>query len=1265
MSVKIRPISKADKARMAPRATVSRISSSPMIGLDKVMNLPNNVVSSTIFGKVPHNVPNSQDMVFEDKYTRVGYIDLTKPVLNQFIAGRAAPIWRRVLGLKQPMIMGIIDGNTIWDREGETFIQTASIGTKPYNPERYVFGAELLLMLLDQVDISEKLDKILKKTFIVPLLTRNEKKDYESGDFNIGTVVELTDEELQMALMGEYEGWFYANYAIDLSTSDFGTGYDEKYGMSRREKVLEDLEDSVISEYANSLSQFPDIDIILTLKRNGLDSLKAQVMDYVFVLPYGYRPTIDKRVDVLTAQYNKLVNANQELQDILDRKDPTIFSVMNKYREIVQLVRNIFIGDDYVISQQRLRDYKSISDTISGKEGLMRNRMQGARIDFSGRSVITCDPDMPIDAIGVPIKVLEKIAEPAIIRDLRKFKLSDEDKGSFSWRNLSTFSTTSNREKDGISYRDFVKMWFSNDGKFDRYGVLGRQPTLFYLGMQGFRIIPVEGDAIVLSPLVVMAFNADFDGDQMHFNMPVTPRAMSEVKNIMSFKANMRYPKNGEITVVTRHEILYGLWACKAKSEEKEGVLITEDKLKQLTEDLEINNGGFLRMVYEGVCKQRISVYDKVNTKSGVKAAGIVALEYAVYNGNTDIADFSDPSFKVKAKDLTNRAMSYYGSNRSAFLNAINRLVRLGFSVAKIWPPDISVIIDKAVSDHIDFVVRDFNERMLEREEFVNIGIETEEEFSSYFSNEWKKLENEIVDYLSNNLSMDNGYVSMWKSGAKGDQNNIRQIFGLKGRVQKNDISTFNSIISGSYAGQLTGMEHFITAYGSHQGIADKVLATAEPGYLSRRLEHAGAIMNVTWDDCGTNEGMEFELADIVPFIDESQVSKYGVYPNSGASEDEKRLFWRKPETVAQLDAAVNYLAKILVGRYIITEESNAVPIPDEIAAKHYIRAAWYENPHGVVKMRSVVYCGKPCCKYCYGRDIAAGTDLPAVGRAIGFIAAQAIGEPGTQLTMKNFQRGGVVTEANLTSSFEQIDDYFELHDFSKKRRNKRGIISYDRLSPVEGYVKEQYLGNGGKRIIVTATNDENDRKNLISGTTKIIVHENTVLKDYVHVGDSFQRIQGDLNMREVLKYRGYDKSVIYLSLMLHNIFSTQDVAFKHFETIVAGMSVMITMSDSDTNVDESLIPYGQGSKMVTGSVLTLPEMRYGVRTAAGVKTILGLKNLPKYKTDFFESILMENMDSYVPRAVLMNPNDSMSNPITRTAFGLNIGIGTDYDSRR
>lgn len=1257
MSVTFRPINNSDKELMTTGQTAV-IKSSPMIGLDKAHTYPNNVVSSSIFGKADHSDDDyARQKLYEDRYTRVGYMELTRRVLNPFLAGRKAPVWRTILGLDEKTIMNIVNGSSWYDlvEDKEVNVNDNHVGTSAFDIERYLFGADYLEYLLDKVDLRSKLNNNLIAYFIAPCLSRNEKAMFMDGNLNIGEIVEMTKDECMEAISSGKDGWIFGKYRLDMSQSDLTP--------KRRSEITADLYDNLAGLDVVNLKQFPTISILTSLMDGeGKDSLKSQLMSYLFIQPMGYRPTIDKRVDALTIQYNKLANANFELRDILDQAQPSCYSVMNKYREVVSLVRNIFIGDDGVIKRQNLKNYKSISDSITGKEGLMRGRMQGARVDNSARTVITQDPDMPITCIGVPRKILAKVAEPGIIKGLRKYKPDNAQNGTFNDRNLATFSTTSNAKRDGITYEEYMDIWFEEK---DRYGVIGRQPTLFYLGMQGFKIIPVDGDAIILSPLIVMPFNADFDGDQMHFNMPVTPEAVKEVRENMLFTNNLRYPKNGEITVVTRHEIIYGLWISKNKSEAKQGVTWDTNRLQQLGKTLNVNTTGLRSIVYEGVCRQCINVYDTVTTDNGNMSAGVAALHYALFG---TISDGVVP-MKIKAKDLTKLLDDTYGQNTTQFLNAINRMVRLGFRVAKIWPPNISTIVDDKIQKHVHSLVDKFNRDILEREELLACGLEIESQFSAYFNNEWDKLKKTITKHLMDNLDEDNGYMSMMNSGGKGDENNILQIFGLKGRVQKNDTTAFNSIISGSYSGQLTGLEGFVSAYGSRKGIADKVLATAEPGYLSRKLEHAGSIISITAEDCGTTNGIKFTLEDIVPFLEESQISRYGCYPEENATDIEKEIFWKRSETLTQFFAAKEFITKILIGRHCVTDNGESIYVANKNDANTIISRHWgYESNNaiipgdGVIVMRSPIHCEKPCCSKCYGRDIAAGRRSPKLGRPVGFIAAQAIGEPGTQLTMKNFQKGGVVTDANLTSSFELIEDYFELHDLSKKRKSKKGVISYDMLSQAEGYVKEQYLGNGSKRILVTETDDPEDRSNLIPGTKKIIVHEDVKLKHYVRVGDSFQKVQGNLNMKEVLRYRGYDKAAVYLTLMLYSTFGTQDVNSIHFEVIVSSMSCYYLLADAENiSGNNCIIPYGKGTDFKVSSIVTKPEYNYAIsKETPAIPTIIGLKTLPKYKTDFIESLLMENMDSYIPRAILMNPNDSMTNPITRASFGLNIGIGTD-----
>lgn len=1332
MSLRFRPITKFDKSLMA-NVDVANIKSAPMGSLRNFSQDNGYVVSNSIFGKINRidTDENYKDKEYGDLYTRVGIINLPYPVLNQFLAGREAPIWKRLLSVSKERIKGIIDGDVLFDVETESEIDMSTNTHIIYDPERHVFGAKYLCYLLDRVNMEEALETYLLNEYIKPIMTSSERKDISEG-FNMGKIKRLTKADMEDVLKGEPIGWLFGEYAIDLSESDFSSIPNED-GISRRDEILEILALENMSTDVTNMEQFPMASLLVSMKdNNGIEKLKSQIMDYVFVLPLGYRPSIEGRIDPLSHQYNQLANTTKELRDLLSQSAPMCSIILNKYKRMVTLVRSIFIGDKTDSLSHELKNYKCISDTITGKKGLMRDRMQGARADYSGRTVITCDPEMPIDTIGVPKKLLKKISEPNVIRWLKKSGKIDNKS------NLITFSTNLKTEK---IYEKYVRDYF----KETRYGVIGRQPTLFYLGIQGFKIRPVDGDAIVLSPLIVMPFNADFDGDQMHFNMPITEAAQAEVRDRM-INANIRYPKNGEITIVARHEILYGLWIAHRKYDNPDAKIWNKDDLSEIVKKFGIvNSKGDSWIVYEAVRKQLINVYDKINLNGKVIGAGIVALEYAMFGGSAkvklnhkmsdtlkfiedkinlvddnekknamkkitsviaeidssvynpnkvdtlatlmkelniddnaikEVIDYLDSKAgirglkKLKAKDITNLIHKTYNNNISAFLSAINKVVLLGFSLAKIYPPNISTIINKDIQENVNTLIDDFNKRILEREELVNIGLEIEDEFTSYFNSEWDKLKEQIVDYLFENLDEDNGYLTMVLSGAKGDKNNIQQIFGLKGRIQKDDTSAFNSVITGNYSEQLTGLEHFCSSYGSMKGIADKVLATADPGYLSRKLEHAGSIITITSEDCKTTKGMEFTLADIVPFIEESQISPYGVYP-----KDDSELFYKRSETRTQFLAARDYLAKIIIGRYCINKDGQSVYIKDMTAALHFIEMTWgyikdntlilnYKedgSPASVV-MRSPVYCECPCCKKCYGADIAAGTNAPVIGRPVGFIAAQAIGEPGTQMTMKNFQKGGVVTEANLTSSFELIEDYFELHNLKDKKRDKRGMYSYDVLSPKRGYTKEQFLGNGTKNIIVTRTNSPDDVKNLIPGYNKIILHENTKIKEFVEVGDSFQKVQGYLNMREVLSLRGYDKAVSYLNLVLYNIFQNQDLNMKHFEAITAAMTCGILLNDVSYKDNNAPIKYGIGSTFKAGTIVTRPEFCYGLDKDNAICnwTLIGLKTLPKFKSDFLESILMENMDSYIPRAIMMNPADSMTNPITRAAFGLNIGIGSD-----
>lgn len=1188
MSVYARPINEQDVRDIAT-GRVKTVSPYNMTN-----PLPNSVVDKKLFGLTPeHHM--KKEMTFDDEFNRTAVIHLTVPILNPFLAGSKAEIWSKVLPMYD--IEGIMWGRVAMNLETGEFVKRESI--KSVYSEKWCYGGTLLRKLAKEDNTEERLKKQLFKTFVLPLI-----KDRVEGVEIVGEVKYVSDEELTDGTSIDV-GWLCDNYVWIAPE-----GFEDVY-----EKLPEIAPVQACDIFTNPNSS---LTYLLAFNKDK-DKFIEQVMDDVFVLPYGFRPTVDGRTDPITVQYNQLVKLNNELMESISFIGCSMESALVKYERLVRQLCFVFVGNKE-LERFAPDNYKCLTDRLSGKKGLIRDKMQGVRIDYSGRAVITSNPWMPIDCIGIPKAMLGTLAEQDIIQSMKEDGKQD--------KNMS-YMMTSRHTKQMIEK--------GIECSTDEYYITGRQPTLFYLGLQGFRVIPVDGNAIILSPLVVMPFNADFDGDHMHVEKAVSPQAKQEVKKLMASTENLFYPKNGAITVEPRHEIIYGLWICSCKKDHPNKRVWDEVSIINEAKSRNKFSESFPEMVYNLVVNQVISVYDVINVASSYapnlngKTAGIWAIKYVVGKSNAKYVigklplTIDDGSINDEAVSVAwfKEILKVTGvANRQNFIVMVNKMVQLGFAIANIWPPSISVINNLDTSKFIE----EFNRKILAREEYLNKGIEIESTFTEYFNTEYSKLQDKLSEYVVSELGMASGYVSMWKSGAKGSKSNVLQLFGTKGRIMKDDVTAFNTIISNSLANQLNGLEHLITGYGSRQGIADKVLATAEPGYLTRQLEHAAANYIITTDDCGTDEGIVWTYDDAIQFVDPDKISD---------------------NMAMNLMQVEEHLVPLIVGRVILPTNTY---INNAAEAKQAIHTyvANMENGEFVLKdgieVRSPLKCKCPVCRKCYGKDLTSGAKYPKVGKAVGFIAAQAIGEPGTQLTMKNFQRGGVASAANLTSSFKKIDKYFHL---TSLYNSKDKVLAYDALSPKEGYVKSVSTGDGRKQVIVTK--DESSLKNTL-GIRKYYVDEHTRLKSYVCVGDSFQEIQGDLDIRECIKYRGIDTACKYLILMLHSIFNAEtELNAKHFEVIVASMLGFILVKSAG--------PYQTGECLSTIEFNDVSS-RYPL---FGKWTLLGLKELPKMRTDFFESLMMENMKTFVRRSAIMHPVDSMINPKTRLSFGLNINVGSDY----
>lgn len=1165
MGVRVRPINENDKVKLIGQ--VDKITSAA---------IEREIISTTESRSIFHNsIEQANKGWLEEQglYNRRGYISLVMPVMNYFLAGKELSLISKILDRSREDIQDIAKGEIIYDRNLKQEIRLMEHNNpmlhEAYDRERFLIGAEYIRELIDKLDIEYEI-----LNFLTVEVKSVFKDVYKNG---------LSKEKI---------------IKTDNPNKDYLWLIDRYYLLPSEILKLQDFERVWRAKRVEIGSSSSRLILLLSLIYNSKSVILDQIMNFIVVMPIGYRPRIESRkTDLLTDAYNQIILRNIDLQGILMYTNSKVSELVQAYKNLVIAVQHLMISNELRKTDQA---YKPIAETLKGKKGLIRNRMEGVRIDYSGRSVIIVDPEMSVDTIGIPKSMAVKLMELLIVKAGGKTlaeRLNILLKNNQRWK-----------EKEAIKLLE------------GEYTITGRQPTLFYLGIKAFRTKVVDGNAIVLNPLCTTSFNADFDGDQMHVEIPITPESKLEIEQLMASTKNLYLSRNGECHIAPRQEILHGLWkACTVE-------LATNSRVYTLHK----NNVDY-KFVYDGVCIQKINIYDRIIMDDEEIVAGKAALRYALgwdTYGTYSLGVFPLVKGHKRDKPVTEKwfkkLLGHIAlEDISVFVTTVNRLVKLGFAIANIFPPNMSVLEYPDIS----YLIKEFDENVKQREEYYNMGFETEESFTAFYNKEYIELEKKVKSELEKRLSTSCGYMDMYKSGARGSLSNVMQLFGMKGRVMKNENEAFNVILKHPLAAELTGLEHAITAYGSRQGLVDKTVATYEPGYLYRQLSHTTAELSIMVQDCKTENGLLIDYDLIKQFM--SSQSLTGV-----AEGDNNKI--------------KSYITQVLVGRYIVGRDDmiknikQAEEIYDEGVAK--VKNNQLIKLRGI-KLRSPITCANPCCVKCYGIDLTSNKQS-VVGLPIGYIAAQSIGEPGTQLTMKNFQSGGVAGISNLTSSFDIMDNYMHLIDLRGSNASKP--LAYDFISPYEGYVRTISKGDGTKVLRIEQTDKEGRIKNSLR--SKVLLYEDVELKDYVKKGETIQKIQGDLNMKEVIKYRGVDFAQRYLVFKLYDIFhSNVDVNLKHFEVLVLGMTLYLCLKGNEhfrVGCEYTSQQYYNNSK----DNCYFEKMLYGV------------KDIPLKKTDVFSTMFMERIVEGLSKSIITSGYDSLTNPIVRTAFGLSLNMGSDIE---
>ncbi|RAK07710.1 DNA-directed RNA polymerase subunit beta' [Halanaerobium saccharolyticum] len=803
------------------------------------------------------------------------------------------------------------------------------------------------------------------------------------------------------------------------------------------------------------------------------------VLSAIPVIPPDLRPMVQLdggrfATSDLNDLYRRVINRNNRLKRLLDLGAPEII-IRNEKRMLQESVDALIDNGrrGRPVTGAGNRPLKSLSDMLKGKQGRFRQNLLGKRVDYSGRSVIVVGPDLKMHQCGLPKKMALELFKPFVMRGLV------EEGHAHNIKNAKRMVEDVDEAVWGI-LEEAIK---------DHPVLLNRAPTLHRLGIQAFEPVLVEGKAIKLHPLVCPAYNADFDGDQMAVHLPLSVEAQAESRLLMLATTNILNPSDGApITIPTQDMVLGVFYLTTIKDDRKgagkifanadEAIKAYDTDRVHLQAPVKVRLDGEIIETSIGRVIFNESLPEEVefvNQRIGKSDLGDLITDLYEEVGNDKTAETLD---KIKE-------MGYDYATRSG--------ISIAVSDAEI-PPSKPEIVSKA-EDEVHQI-----------ENHYRRGAITEDERYHKVVDIWNQAKDDVTDALLANLDESNNIYIMAISGARGNTSQISQLAGMRGLMADPSGRIIDVPIRSSFREGLDVLEYFLSTHGARKGLADTALRTADSGYLTRRLVDVSQDVIVREDDCGTDHGIEVEAI--------GPKGKNAVEPLS-----ERCLGRYTAEEIVDPESGdVIVEANTLINKKKMSE----------------IEAAGIDQ----VKIRSVLTCEAQhgVCRKCYGRNLATGKPVD-IGESIGIVAAQSIGEPGTQLTMRTFHTGGVAGD-DITQGLPRVEELFE------GRTPKGQAIMTER----EGYVTIVEKKNS-KRVVVE--NEDGKKKTYkIPYGSKMIVKDD----DYVTAGDKLT--EGPLDPNVLLKVKGEKAVQNYLLEEVQNVYRSQGVEIndKHIEVIVRQM---------------------------------------------------------------------------------------------------------------
>ena len=924
------------------------------------------------------------------------------------------------------------------------------------------------------------------------------------------------------------------------------------------------------------------------------------IMQVVPVIPPDLRPMVQLdggrfATSDLNDLYRRVINRNNRLKRLLELGAPEII-VRNEKRMLQESVDALIDNGrrGRPVTGAGNRPLKSLSDLLKGKQGRFRQNLLGKRVDYSGRSVIVVGPELKIYQCGVPKEMAVELFKPFVMKELV---------GRGIAHNIKNAKRMVERLRPEVwdILDDVIK---------DHPVLLNRAPTLHRLGIQAFEPVLVEGRAIKLHPLVCTAFNADFDGDQMAIHLPLSPEAQAEARYLMLSENNLLKPQDGKPVTTPTQDMILGSYylTMDIDGDIGEGTYFSspdEAIMSLANHDLTMHSKIFVR---------RSKIVDGVEKHAFVKTTpGRIIFNRGIPQ-DLGFVDRSNPEnefkyeidFVVSKKNLgtiIGNCINVHGLSRTAEL--LDYIKSTGYKYSTLGAVTVSVA-DVRVPEEKKQILADAQAQVDKVQMKYGRGLITDEERYSHVIKIWEKATDDVKDAMRKTFEKENPMFMMSDSGARGNIDQLKQIAGMRGLMASTTGKTVEIPIKSSFREGLDALEYFISAHGARKGLSDTALRTADSGYLTRRLVDVSQDIIVREKDCGSKVGVEiFDIKDGNQVIEKMQERLVGRYPLHDVYD---------PNT-----------NELLCDTNTLISEDVANKIVESGIDKLEVRSVFgCRTKHGV-------------CAKCYGMGLASRKEVD-IGDTVGIIAAQSIGEPGTQLTMRTIHSGGVAGVADITQGLPRVEELFEA-------RKPKGVAI---ISEIDGTVS---IKDDKKRKEVVVTSKDNSKTYVIPFGSKLKVREGDVLK----AGD--QITEGSKNPADVFAITGVEGMYEYLVSEVQKVYRNQgvDINDKHIEVIGRQMLKKVRVED---NADTDMVP---------GSLVDVYEFEdknaeaeeKGLRPATGKRLLLGITKASLATDSFLSAASFQETTRVLTEAAIKGKTDELIGLKENVIIGKLIPAGT------